>query len=216
MDTLVAKPSFFRTFNALGNTRIYQTDHVLTLSGNHVYLLERGFAKVIQPDANGTNSLKYIIRPGDVFGSLAFLLEGNDAYREYAVTVGLVQLTSLTQQDARRLCETDPSFRKHLYQAIGQRIVRLEKRTDVLLHGNAEQRVIFFIMDYVDANGVFEEGQLVAPNLLTHHEISTLAVTSRQTVTKVLNRLREQGLIHYDSKRIVRTLHRDSGSAANA
>lgn len=204
---LTSNPSFIQTFHALGNTRIYQDGNNISLCGEHVYLLERGYVKVIHPDRNGSYSFKYLIKPGDVFGSLGFLLYGNDCYREHALTVGLVQLASLPQTEAHRLCESNPEFKRYFLQTIGKRIIRLEKRTDILLHGNAEERVTYFILDYLDANGTLQDGKLVAPNLLTHQEISTLAVTSRQTVTKVLNQLRQQGTIDYDTKQMVRNLN---------
>jgi len=201
--SLVTNPLVADAFQSIGIPLIYQDGTLFQLDAQRVYRLARGLIKVVHVHPDGTHTFKYVIKRGDVFGSLAFLLRGNDVYPEHGLTVGLVELASLTQDEAHRLSETDARFRSCLYDAIGKRIVRLEKRMDAMMLDTAEARVVHFLMDYLEAQGVREDGKLVAPNLLTHREISTVTATARQTVTRVFNALRQKGYIDYDSNRLV-------------
>jgi CRP/FNR family transcriptional regulator len=72
-----------------------------------------------------------------------------------------------------------------------------------MVFGNAQQRIINLLLEYTKSYGTKLENEYVAPNYLTHQEISTLTGTSRQTVTKVLNDLRKQQKIEYNTREII-------------
>lgn len=158
--------------------------------------------KVVQINSNGMQRVKYIITPGDLFGSLSYLLHGEHEYTEYGVAVNYVQLTMLSLDDVKRLCNTEKTFETALLEAVGKRIIKIEKRLDAMVFGDSEERIVNFVNEYIGSYGKPNGDKIVAPNLLTHHEVSTLTATSRQTVTRVFNRLRAEGFIEYDTHRI--------------
>jgi CRP/FNR family transcriptional regulator len=77
-----------------------------------------------------------------------------------------------------------------------------------MVFGIASQRIVNLLLEYAKSYGKKSGNSLVAPNYLTHLEISTLTGTSRQTVTKVLNELRKQLKIEYNTREIVVHIHR--------
>jgi CRP/FNR family transcriptional regulator, cyclic AMP receptor protein len=89
-----------------------------------------------------------------------------------------------------------------LLLVVGKRIIKLEKRLDAMVFGDSEERIIEFINEYMNSCGKQVNGTISAPNLLTHQEISTLTGTSRQTVTRIYNQLRNDGFIDYDTHSI--------------
>jgi CRP/FNR family transcriptional regulator len=96
-----------------------------------------------------------------------------------------------------------PDGYRDFMEAVGQRIIKLERRIDSMVFGNAQQRIINLLLEYTKSYGTKLENEYVAPNYLTHQEISTLTGTSRQTVTKVLNDLRKQQKIEYNTREII-------------
>jgi CRP/FNR family transcriptional regulator, cyclic AMP receptor protein len=201
-------------FVQLGTVECHPDGECFELSKKKVYRLDRGYLKVVQINAEGMTRVKYIIVAGDLFGSLSYLLNGEHSYTEYGVAIGFVQLTALPLSEVQRLVKTDLDFEKALLTAVGKRIVKMEKRFDAMVFGDSEERILNFIREYIDSYGKSDGVNIAAPNLLTHHEISTLTATSRQTVTRVFNRLRADGFIDYNTQRL--TLLRDLASVQSA
>ena len=83
---------------------------------------------------------------------------------------------------------------------------RLSKNNDRLhrlLLSKSRQRVIQFLLDYLEEVGQRVGYEYVIKRPFTHEEMGNLSDTSRQTVTTVLNELKAVNLIHFTRRYIV-------------
>ena len=62
---------------------------------------------------------------------------------------------------------------------------------------------IEFIINELDKNGQRVGYEWVLRNFITHQEIANLTATSRQTVTTLLNDLRNENIIAFNRKRLL-------------
>lgn len=186
-----------------GNVLQIKRNTVFELSHEHIYKLNKGALKIIHFNADGSHRIKYIILSGEIFGGLSYLMQGRKVYAEHAEALENSELSLIHIDEFDDYLQSVPDGYRNFLQAVGQRIIKLEKRIDSMVFGNAMQRIINLLIEYAKSYGK-KEGQLIkAPNYLTHMEISTLTGTSRQTVTKALNELRKQKKIEYNTREIL-------------
>ncbi len=93
-------------------------------------------------------------------------------------------------------------FQQFINKLVGQRVIMTQKRMASLLYKDAKARIAEYIYDQSKKSSRETRDGITLRNYLTHQEIANYTGTSRQTVTTILNQLREQGLIDFDRKRI--------------
>src|SRR5690606_767435 len=93
------------------------------------------------------------------------------------------------------------SFR--LLKLVGLRLMRMERKLELLVFKDARTRIIEFLKDSAAWKGKKVGFETMIPTQLTHKDIASLTGTSRQTVTTILNELKEQNLIYFDRRKIL-------------
>lgn len=68
---------------------------------------------------------------------------------------------------------------------------------------NSKHRVIHFLADYVEQTGRRVGYEYVVKPVLTHQEMAWMAGTARQTVSTVLNELRNDRIIHFNRQYLI-------------
>ncbi len=173
-----------------------------------IFLLEEGRVKIGSYSDTGKEIIKAILQPGDIFGEQVLL--GGERHRNFAQAVDQnVHVCALSLSDLRKTMAQDPEFGMRVTQTISMRVRQTERRLEALVSKDARTRIIEFLRDLADENGKPVGDEILIHNFLTHKDIASLTATSRQTVTSVLNDLREHNLIYFDRKRLlIRSIER--------
>jgi CRP-like cAMP-binding protein len=79
----------------------------------------------------------------------------------------------------------------------------MERRFESLIFKDARDRIIDFIRDLVLTKGKKIGYEYAVKHKLTHQDMASLTATSRQTVTIVLNELRDSGILDFDRRSII-------------
>jgi CRP-like cAMP-binding protein len=79
----------------------------------------------------------------------------------------------------------------------------MEQRLESLVFKDSRSRIIEFLIDLVEKRGERVGYEHVVRKFITHQEIANLTATSRQTVTTVLNELRDKELLTFNRKRLL-------------
>ena len=79
----------------------------------------------------------------------------------------------------------------------------MERKIESLVFKDARTRIIDFLRDTALEKGQKVGFEMMIKNHFTHKDIASLTGTSRQTVTTVMNELREKNLINFDRRRIL-------------
>jgi CRP/FNR family transcriptional regulator, cyclic AMP receptor protein len=90
-----------------------------------------------------------------------------------------------------------------MLKLVGLRLMKLERKLELLVFKDARTRVVEFLKDAASWKGKKVGFETMIPTRLTHKDIATLTGTSRQTVTTILNELKEKNLIYFDRKKIL-------------
>ena len=167
-----------------------------------VFLLKSGRVKIGSYSDDGKEIIKAILEPGEVFGELA--ITGEESRTDFAQSMDdEVRICAIRKEEMLRIMETNPRLSMEVTKLIGNRLLKVERRLENLVFKDAKHRIIDFIKTNALERGKKVGHEWLLKHELTHQDIANLTATSRQTVTIVLNELREQELIYFDRKSIL-------------
>ena len=167
-----------------------------------IYLLKKGNIKIVSVDEEGNETIKEILQKGDLFGELS--LENDGDVNEYAkVLTDEVSICSFLLSDFEDLLVRNPSLALSYTKFVGLKMKRFKNNYSNLVSKDARTRLISFIKDWAEREGIQEEKKYTISNYLTQTDIAQIICTSRQTATLLLNELEEKNLIYYNRKEII-------------
>jgi CRP/FNR family transcriptional regulator, cyclic AMP receptor protein len=192
-------------FNLLAHifvARAYRKNQVIFLeeeTGNYMYLVLSGKVKVAKAGTGGKETILAIHRSGDFFGEMS-LLDGKTA-----------PATVSAMEDSKIISVSGTDFHKYLLhnekvmlQIIQVLCARLRQvwQTQSLSSSTADARIRMGVYQLAKRHGIRDAHGTIIDLKITHQELAEMVGSSRETVTRVLTRLREQGIIEIDQRRI--------------
>ncbi|MBR9976671.1 MAG: Crp/Fnr family transcriptional regulator [Bacteroidetes bacterium] len=164
----------------------------------NIYLLKRGHVKISRVDEEGREMILEIVGPGEMFGELA-LLDDDDSAQTSDIVQALddVLICAIRRELFEQLMRDSPELTFKVTKRIGLRLRRFEKRITDLMFKDVRRRLIAFLLNYAEDFGKIRSGIVNIPMHLSHQEIALLTGAARQTVTTILNELRERKLIDF-------------------
>ena len=162
------------------------------------FFIHQGAVKIASYTEEGDEVIKAILHAGDVFGELA--LFGEVRRSDYAKAMETTEICVLDREQVADLMKEVKGFQNFINSLVGKRVIYTQRRVESLLFKDAKTRVVEYVMEQAKKNGKSSSRGISVRNHLTHQEIASFTGTSRQTVTTILNKLREDNLIDFDRK----------------
>lgn len=166
-----------------------------------IFFLKTGRVKISRYSNDGKEMIMAFITPGEVFGEMAYLGEGERT--DIAITVELSYICAINKDDFASFVEKNPTLNLKLTKLIGLKLKSYSERIEDLVFKDAKQRVISFIIKLNDENGKIVGDQVFVKPFLKHQDIADLTACARQTVNDVLTDLREKSIIDFDRKKLI-------------
>ncbi len=182
--------------------RVYEAGSVVFQEGDQgeaLYIIARGLVKLSKVDLEGHEKTLAILQPPEFFGEMALL--GHASRSATAVTLNEVHAYLLFDDDFRRLISDYPAISLNLTSTLAARLRGTNDEAQVLSYKDAQGRVAYVLLRLY-RGGVVDLGGESALVRLTHQELANLAGTSRETVTRALKALEEEGVIETRPKEI--------------
>jgi CRP/FNR family cyclic AMP-dependent transcriptional regulator len=169
---------------------------------DHIYMVADGRVKIGHYLEDGKEVVSSILTKGEIFGELA--LAGEDRRRDFAqVMDNNTTICPLSIEELKALMKDDKELSFRLLKLVGLRLMRLERKLELLVFKDARTRIVEFLKDSASWKGKKIGYETMIPTKLTHKDIAALTGTSRQTVTTIMNELKEQNLIYFDRRKIL-------------
>ncbi|MTW31679.1 cyclic nucleotide-binding domain-containing protein [Pseudoduganella danionis] len=166
-------------------------------AGDGLLFLLAGQLQVIDVTEDGRAIGLRMLAPGDFFGEIALINNSTRSASVVATTDVLVAF--LPAPVALHLFSHSPSVAKQMLQYLAQKIQRDSEFRALLSINNTAKRIFSFIILMQKKN---PEGNVVE-NLPTHQDIANMINTSRETVTRALLTLTQQGIVQKEPHRLV-------------
>lgn len=170
-------------------------------AATHIYMVVNGRVKIGHYLENGDEVISAILTKGEIFGELA--MAGEEKRRDFAQAMEEVTICPLTTSELKDLMVEDKELSFKILKLIGLRIMKLERKLELLVFKDARTRIIEFLKDAAAWKGTKVGFETMIQTRLTHKDIASLTGTSRQTVTTILNDLKEKNLINFNRKQIL-------------
>jgi CRP/FNR family transcriptional regulator len=171
------------------------------MKNKYIYFLKEGLMKIAVMNEEGKEVIKYLVKPGCLFGEITLLDERENA-DDYAVALEDATIHFVAAEKMKQWMNTHHDLRREVNKQFCNRIRKIENRLLSIIFKDAKIRISEFITDFVMEFGKKTEQGFEVKNVLTHDDIASLTDTSRQTVSSTLNELRKKRLIEYNSRTI--------------
>lgn len=168
----------------------------------HIYLIAEGRVKIGSYSDEGKEIIKAILQPGEIFGELAII--GEERRNDYARAIDKeVVICPLTLDDMNALMKANQDLSIKMTRLIGMRLRKAERKIESLVFKDSRTRILEFLYDLAEEKGQKVGFETLIKSFFTHQDIANITATSRQTVTTVLNDLRDKNVINFDRRRLL-------------
>jgi len=166
-------------------------------SGDGLLFLLAGQLQVIDITEDGRAIGLRMLVPGDFFGEIALI--NNSTRSASVVATSDVLVAFLPAPTAMHLFSHSPSVAQQMLQHLAMKIQRDSEFRALLSINNTTKRIYSFLL----LQRKQADGQDLVDNLPTHQDIANMINTSRETVTRALLTLSQQGIVRKDAHRLI-------------
>jgi CRP-like cAMP-binding protein len=171
-------------------------------AAENLYMISEGRVRIGHYLDDGKEVVKSILTTGEIFGELA--LAGEEKRSDFAQAMDDKTIVCpLRIEELKNLMFENRELSFKILKLVGLRLMKLERKLELLVFKDARTRVIEFLKDAAAWKGKKVGSETMIPTKLTHKDIAALTGTSRQTVTTILNELKDKNLINFDRKKIL-------------
>ncbi len=169
--------------------------------GDALYVLLSGVVKLFRPYSGSKEATLRLLKPWDIFGHLAFA--GEARQRAYAEAVTECRVTKVPKIFMERAIRREPQAALKMMTLLELRLVQYEELVQCLLPRETEARLANLLPILVQKFGENDGGGSVTIGLrLTHQDLAAMVASTRESVTKVLNDMRNRGVLEIEAGRI--------------
>jgi CRP/FNR family cyclic AMP-dependent transcriptional regulator len=166
-------------------------------SGDGLLFLLAGQLQVVDITEDGRAVGLRMLAPGDFFGEIALINNSTRSASVVAMSEALVAF--LPAPTALHLFTHAPSVANQMLRHLAQKIQRDSEFRSLLSINNTSRRIYTYLL-LMQKNS--PDGSAL-DNLPTHQDIANMINTSRETVTRALLALAQQGIVRKDAHRLV-------------
>ena len=166
-----------------------------------IFFLTEGSVKIGTYADSGKEIIKAILGKGEVFGELSIV--GETTRRDFALAMEDAHVCIMTAEEMKKMMKEHSGISLFLMKIMGSRVLEMEQRLESLVFKDSRTRIIEFLKNLASKQGQRVGYEMLVRNFFTHQEIANLTATSRQTVTTVLNDLRNKNILIFNRRRLL-------------
>lgn len=190
--------SAFSLIELMKNQIVYKPND----PSDRIYFVRKGRIKVHYYSENNIEVVKAILSTGEIFGEMALAGEGKRSeYAEALDKINIIYTCPLSKM--QEIIERNSEVSLSLVKLMGLRMMKLERKVELVVLKDARHRVIEFLRDAAEWKGKKVGSETLIETPLTHHDLAKLTGLSRQMLTGTLNDLKRENLIYFDRRRIL-------------
>ncbi|QSB04672.1 Crp/Fnr family transcriptional regulator [Natronoglycomyces albus] len=176
--------------------RVFERGHVLfspRQSVETLFILKVGTVRIFRIGPDGRALTTALLEPGTIFGEMVLL--GQHMYDQYAEIMDEATICLMDRGDVHKYLLSNPKIALRVAEVLGRRLIETEQRFSDAVLKTAPQRIASTL--HTLARKEYRRGiRSATPNVrITHEQLADLVGTSRETTTKALGTLSENGII---------------------
>ncbi len=168
--------------------------------GDALYVVVSGVLKLFRPYSGSKEATLRLLRDWDIFGHIAFA--GETKQRAYAEAVTECTVTKVPKVFVERAVRQDSRVAFKMMTLLELRLVQYEELVKCLLPRETEVRLANLLPILAQKFGESNGSEVTIGLRLTHQDLAAMVASTRESVTKVLNEMRNRGIIEIEGGRI--------------
>ncbi|MEE2657557.1 MAG: Crp/Fnr family transcriptional regulator [Candidatus Latescibacterota bacterium] len=169
--------------------------------GDSLFIIRSGQVKVSLIHEDGKEFILSLLGEGEVFGELALL---DDRPRSASVTAMVkTELVMLKRADFQALLGRVPQIAVSLLEELAARLRRTDDQVEGLALLDVHNRVAKTILRLASDSGEDTAEGILVRRRPTHQQLANMSGTTRETVTRALKQLEQDGYIRCEGRRLL-------------
>jgi CRP/FNR family cyclic AMP-dependent transcriptional regulator len=190
-------PAVLKELEQISFTNLYPSGSTLFSEGEGargVYVICKGSVKLSIASGDGKTLITRIAHSGEALG-VSSVLAGHE-YTTTAETLEPSQLKVIRREDFIRFAVTELEVCRRTCRQLANDCEAANDHVRAIgLSHSAAEKLAHLILTWAHDNGRPSDKGKRVQVLMTHHDISQLIGTSRETVTRLLKEFREKGIV---------------------
>jgi len=166
------------------------------LSGDYMYVIREGRVKVTKLSGDGREKILELLEEGSFFGEMSLLDSAPRSASVKALTE--VRILALARNDFLNVLRRSPDLALAVIHELTQRLRQQDEQASSLSFQRVKERTQGLLVRLA-RDEVGAPGRLATPSL-THQQIADMIGTSRETVTRAVKGLKQNGWLEQDGK----------------
>lgn len=184
--------------------RNYTKGSYLFLQGDSdktLHFVVSGKVKIFNSSEDGMDKLITIFTKGDFIGEMD-IIGKNIERAASAQAITDVVTCQLGYKDAiALLSQTDIAFK--VIETLSRRISDHNDQITLLIYGTAKEKLNYILKTMKDKYGIISGNKIIVEANISQKDIGNIVGISRETVSRYLNKLKNQGIIEVKNKKII-------------
>lgn len=166
--------------------------------GDYMYIISEGQVKITKMSEDGREKILEILGPGNFHGEMALLDRAPRSAS--AKTITPCVLLALSRADFLGLLKQNHEVTLELIRVLARRLRETDEQIKGLLFERVEGRTRR-LMARLAKEPVPGREDKIATSPITHQQLADLVGTSRETITRVVKELKDEGWLEQEGKR---------------
>lgn len=167
---------------------------------DRIYFVKMGRVKISTYSPNGKEQILALLEPGDLFGELA-QTEPLGAVRIEAFSQSIV--CTIHRTSFEDIIKKTPEVALQVIRVLARRLRAAEKEIEDLALRDVPGRVASLLLRVGEEYGERDDRGIRLAFRLTHKDLAHMVGSTRETVTTILSRFRDDGLIAVEHKTVI-------------
>ena len=169
--------------------------------GDAFFLIKKGRMKVSVTGNDGREIILSQLGPGEYFGELS-LLDGKPRSAD-VTTLDPSELLVLRRQDFLTVIQKHSAIPVHLMITLASRLRKSDRQIVGLALLGISERICSVLLSIAEEEGVETDEGIVIKKRPTHQVIAAMSGTARETITRVMRRLSDEGYIRSSGRELL-------------
>ncbi|MED5427395.1 MAG: Crp/Fnr family transcriptional regulator [Candidatus Neomarinimicrobiota bacterium] len=170
------------------------------MEGQQCYFITHGSVKITRSSKEGREVILAILTAGEFFGEMS-LLDG-ETRSANVLTLEETKVLALYRNDFMATLEEYPRVSIQLLKELTIRLRKSDLQIASLTLSDAEKRIGLCILRLAGEQGTIRQGHVKIKKFPFQHDIANMAGTSRETVSRTLVLLEQNGLIQREGRQL--------------
>jgi CRP-like cAMP-binding protein len=165
-----------------------------------VYFVKKGKIKLLKTSPDGNSLILDILGGGTLFGELEHRTDYEDMAAE---AMEDTLLCMMRRENFDHLMKLVPALSIRITKLTGFRLKKIQNRLIEMLYCSVERKLAKTLLNLAEEFGLVQQGDILINLRLTHSDLANLIASTRETVSSVLKKFRDNGLIDCRDHRFI-------------